>query len=100
MLKLVYGDSAVTMKMVYTSGSSGFVMVVIRLKTRRDGDFLQHQKPKRMLKDLIFIESCIILIFENKKANLTSLAFLFHFLFAQNVSDINISIIRSLRLFC
>ena len=29
-----------------------------------------------------------------------SLAILFHFLCAQNVSDINISIIRSLRLFC
>jgi len=29
-----------------------------------------------------------------------SLAFLFHFLYAQHVSDINISIIRSLRLFC
>jgi len=29
-----------------------------------------------------------------------SLAILFHFLFAQHVSDINISIIRSLRLFC
>jgi len=29
-----------------------------------------------------------------------SLAILFHFLFAQRVSDINIAIIRSLRLFC
>ena len=29
-----------------------------------------------------------------------SLAILFHFLCAQHVSDINISIIRSLRLFC
>ena len=29
-----------------------------------------------------------------------SLAVLFHFLYAQHVSDINISIIRSLRLFC
>ena len=29
-----------------------------------------------------------------------SLAILFHFLYAQHVSDINISIIRSLRLFC
>jgi len=29
-----------------------------------------------------------------------SLAILFHFLCAQHVSDINISVIRSLRLFC
>ena len=34
------------------------------------------------------------------KTKLTSLAILFHFLCAQHVSDINISIIRSLRLFC
>ena len=34
------------------------------------------------------------------KTNLMSLAILFHFLWAQHVSDINISIIRSLRLFC
>jgi len=26
-------------------------MVVNRLKTRRDRDFLQHQKPKRILKE-------------------------------------------------
>jgi len=35
-LKLVYGDAAVTMKMVY-NGSSNFVMVVNRLKTRQSG---------------------------------------------------------------
>ena len=34
------------------------------------------------------------------KTNLMSLAILFHFLCAQHVSDINISIIRSLRLCC
>ena len=34
------------------------------------------------------------------KTNLMSLAILFHFLCAQHVSDINISIIRSLLLFC
>ena len=34
------------------------------------------------------------------KTNLMSLAISFHFLCAQHVSDINISIIRSLRLFC
>jgi len=38
-------------------------------------------------------------LFEQLKTNLMSLAILFHFLCAQHVSDINISIIRSLRLF-
>ena len=37
---------------------------------------------------------------EEWKTNLMSLAILFHFLCAQHVSDINISIIRSLRLSC
>ena len=35
-----------------------------------------------------------------QKNNLMSLLFSFHFLYAQHVSDINISIIRSLWLFC
>ena len=35
-----------------------------------------------------------------QKTNLMSLAILFHFLYTQHVSDINISIIRSLRLCC
>ena len=37
---------------------------------------------------------------EEQKTNLMSLAILFHFLCTQHVSDINISIIRNLRLFC
>ena len=37
-------------------------------------------------------------IFEEWKTNLMSLAILFHFLCVQHISDINISIIRSLRL--
>ena len=45
----------------------------------------------------INIVMCIV---EEQKTNLMSLANLFHFLCAQHVSDINISIIRSLRLFC
>ena len=40
------------------------------------------------------------MIVEELKTNLMSLAILFHFLCAQHVSDINISIIRSVRLFC
>jgi len=48
----------------------------------------------------MFIGPCIIVIVEEWKTNLMSLATLFHFLCAQQVSDINISIIRSLRLFC
>jgi len=48
----------------------------------------------------MLIGLCIIVIVEEWKTNLMSLAILFHFLCAQHVSDINISIIRSLRLFC
>ena len=48
----------------------------------------------------MFIGPCIIVIVEEEKTNLMLLAILFHFLCAQYVSDINISIIRSLRLFC
>ena len=47
----------------------------------------------------MFIGPCIIVIDEEWKTNLMSLAILFHFLCAQHVSDINISIIRSFRLF-
>ena len=50
--------------------------------------------------NLMFIGPCIFVIVEELKTNLMSLAILFHFLCAQHVSDINISIIRSLRLFC
>ena len=50
--------------------------------------------------NLMFIGPCIIVIVEERKTNLMSLAILFHFLCAQHVSDINISIIRSLRLRC
>ena len=49
---------------------------------------------------LMFIGPCIILIVEELKTNMMSLAILFHFLCAKHVSGINISIIRSLRLFC
>ena len=47
----------------------------------------------------MFIRPCIIVIVEERKTNLMSLAILFHFLCSQHVSDINISIMRSLRLF-
>ena len=43
---------------------------------------------------------CIIVIVEEWKTNLMSLAILFNFLCSQHVSEINVSIIRSLRLFC
>jgi len=49
---------------------------------------------------LMFIGTCIILIVEELKTNLMSLVISFHFLCAQHVSDINIAIIRSLRLLC
>ena len=47
---------------------------------------------------LMFIGPCITVIVEEWKTNLMSLVILFHFLCAQHVPDINISIIRSLRL--
>ena len=46
----------------------------------------------------MFIGPCIIAIVDEWKTNLMSLAILFHLLCAQHVSDINISIFRSLRL--
>jgi hypothetical protein len=49
---------------------------------------------------LMFIGPCIIVIVEEWKTSLMSLAILFPFLCAQHVSDINVSIIRSLRLCC
>ena len=49
---------------------------------------------------IMFIGPCIIEIVEEWKTNLMSLAILFHFLCAQHISYINISIIRSLRLCC
>ena len=51
----------------------------------------------------IFAQDCTITsrgLVEEWKTNLMSLAILFHLLCAQHVSDINISIIRSLRLCC
>ena len=47
---------------------------------------------------LMFIGPCVIVIVEEWKTDLMSLAILFHFLCAQHVSDINVSIFRSLRL--
>ena len=47
---------------------------------------------------LMFIGPCIIAIVEEWKTNLISLYILFHLLCAQHVSDINISVFRSLRL--
>jgi len=56
--------------------------------------------PKHLLRNnglmyLMLIEPCIIVIVEEHKTNLMSLAILFHFLCAQHVLDINIAIIRS-----
>jgi hypothetical protein len=47
---------------------------------------------------LMFTGPCIIAIVEEWRTNLTTLAILFHLLCAQHVSDIDISIFRSLRL--
>ena len=48
--------------------------------------------------NLTFIGPCIIALVDEWKTNLMLLAILFHLLCAQHVSDINISIFRSLRL--
>ena len=48
----------------------------------------------------MFIGPCIIAIVDEWKTNLMSLVILFRLLCAQHVSDINMSIFRSLRLFC
>ena len=48
--------------------------------------------------NLMFIGPCIIAIVDEWKTILMSLAIIFHLLCAQHVSDINISIFRSLRL--
>ena len=48
--------------------------------------------------NLMFIGPCIIVIVHEWKTNLMTLAILFHLLCAQQVSDIKISIFRSLRL--
>jgi hypothetical protein len=55
---------------------------------------------KNIFLNLMFIGLCIIVIADEKKTNLMSLAILFYFLCTQHVSDINISIARSLRLCC
>ena len=47
---------------------------------------------------IMFIGPCIIAVVDKWKTNLMSLAILFHLLRAQHVSDISISIFRSLRL--
>ena len=49
---------------------------------------------------LMFIGPCVIVIAEEYKTNLMSLAILFYFLCTQHVLDINISISRSLWLCC
>jgi hypothetical protein len=51
---------------------------------------------KIITKDLVFIGPCIIAIVDEWKTDLMSLAILFHLLCAQHVSDINVSIFRSL----
>ena len=70
------------------------------------GTFIKHAPPKcflsqqilKKLMKLMFIGPCIIAIVDECKTNLMSLAILFHLLCAQHVSDINMSIFRSLRL--
>ena len=55
------------------------------------GQLLKTSLTKLQLKNLMFIGPCIIAIVDEWKANLMSLAILFHLLCAQHVLDINIS---------
>jgi hypothetical protein len=73
----------------------------------KDHQFIQYIEElttislhKNMLSYLMFIGACIIVIIEEWKTNFMLLAIVFHFSCAQHVSDINISIIRSLWLCC
>ena len=50
------------------------------------------KREELKLENLMFIGPCIIVIVEELKTNLMSLAILFHFLCAQHVSEINTSI--------
>jgi len=50
MLKLVYGDAAVTMKTVY-KWFKRFCNGCESVEDEERWDVLQHQKPKRMLKE-------------------------------------------------
>ena len=59
---------------------------------------IKNQTNHNTVTNLMFIGPCIIAIFDEWNTNLMSLAILFHLLCAQHVSDINIPIIRSLRL--
>ena len=61
--------------------------------TTKPGTHSQTRSP-----NLMFIGPCIIAIVDEWKTNLMTLAILFHLLCAQHVSDINVSIFRSLRL--
>ena len=54
-----------------------------------------HKVYCQLAKSLTFIGLCIIVIAEEKKTNLMSLAILFHFLCAQHVSDINVSVLQA-----
>ena len=49
---------------------------------------------------LMFIGPSIILIVEQRETNLMSLAFLFHYLTLNIISDVIMSILGSLRLIC
>ena len=57
--------------------------------------------PTAVFVNLIFIGPCIILIVEQRETNLMPLALLFLYTHnAQHVSDVNTSILRTLRLIC
>jgi len=76
------------------------VYIYLYIQTVMNTTILQSVAIHNIQLHLIFIGSSIIVIFEDKRSIWCHLPFWFHFLCAQHVSDINISIIRNLRLFC
>ena len=79
--------------------STGFIWLRTRLLWTRQWNS-SSIKFREFIENLMFIGPCIIVIVEEWKTNLMSLVILFHFLCVQHVSDINIAIIKSLRLCC
>ena len=75
-------------------------IITIRIQTAQKVSILNlcRNWDKQHFVYLMFIGPCIIAIVDEWKTNLMSLAILFHLLWPQHVSDINISIFRSLRL--
>jgi len=85
-------------RMQQQSGSMCVVILTVGLRAWNRQEMYMYYE--QCLETLIFIGPCIIVILEEWKTKLMLLANLFHVLCTQHVSEINIAIIRSLRLCC